>query len=144
MNIWMFPKIVGFPPKSLIIHCNRVSINYKPSILVFSAYFWETPKKRHPLDFSCQIFHPPRHRAPQILQAPWPVGCGKKQVPFEEFLPPVFWWPLFLKRWSWWRAHPLKLFFFVWCFCLFVLRVSVFFLITQLFKGCHFWLKGFG
>ena len=37
--IWMFPKIVGFPPK--IIHFNRV-FHYKPSILGY-PYFWKHP-----------------------------------------------------------------------------------------------------
>ena len=37
--IWMFPKIVGFPPKSS--HFNRV-FHYKPSILGY-PYFWKHP-----------------------------------------------------------------------------------------------------
>ena len=36
-KIWVFPKIVGFPPQ--IIHFNRV-FHYKPSIL---GLFLETP-----------------------------------------------------------------------------------------------------
>ena len=38
-TIWMFPKIVGFPPK--FIHFNRV-LHYKPSILAY-PYFWKHP-----------------------------------------------------------------------------------------------------
>ena len=38
---WMFPKIVGFPPKSSIF--NRV-FHHKPSILGVFPLFLETPK----------------------------------------------------------------------------------------------------
>ena len=44
-NIWMFPKIVGFPPKSS--QFNRVFrvFHYKPSIFGY-PYFWKHPYTR--------------------------------------------------------------------------------------------------
>ena len=40
LDIWMFPKIVGFSPQ--IIHFNWV-FHYKPSILGYCTYFWKHP-----------------------------------------------------------------------------------------------------
>ena len=46
VDIWMFPKIAGFPPKSS--NFNRV-FQYKPSILGY-PYFW-----KHPLSIMCSL-----------------------------------------------------------------------------------------
>ena len=43
MNIWMFPKIVGFSPQ--IIHVNRNFPLFSPSILGY-LYFWKHPYRR--------------------------------------------------------------------------------------------------
>ena len=46
LRIWVFPKIMGFPPKSSIF--NRV-FHYKPSILGY-PYFWKHPFQSNQLE----------------------------------------------------------------------------------------------
>ena len=62
-KIWVFPKIVGFPPKSSIL----IGVfHYKPSILGCS-YFW-----KHPHDFKLLFFFK-RARIKRIIE--WKHSC---------------------------------------------------------------------
>ena len=94
---WMFPKIVGFPPKSSIL----IGIfNYKPSILGY-PYFWKHPnqytanrsfQKKTPNPTTPPENHPPPVRVtmvgPKVLfTMKWCLGIwrGFSGPPVSDF-----------------------------------------------------------